>query len=501
MRAAVDGRDTLALMPTGSGKSLTYQLAAMLRPTPTLVLSPLIALMKDQLDKLPPEVAEQSTLINSSLDPDEAARRLRDASQGRYKLLYVAPERLRQRSFLEAHRRDRHRPRRHRRGALREHVGARLPARLPLHPHGRSTRSARPAILGMTATATPATEREIAERARPRARGRPDERRQAEPPLRRRARRRRGGPAARARPAAAASYAAPRRSSTRGRGGAARRWRARSGRTISARSTTTPGSSRTSARAAQEAFIDGRRPDRRRDDRVRHGDRQARHPARRALQLSRVARELRPDDRPGRARRPRLATRCSSRAAPTRSSCAGSRAPTSRRSTSSARVYARAARAAREVLPEELAVGQPGTSLTRAFWSGCWSRSASSRRGFDAGRAMQVEVPEPPADAAARIDGLLARYESEALGRADRLVRFAEAKVVPPSPGGGALRRDVRRATAACATCARRRRRPAMRSWSRRRCPTTSRPPSTRRSRSFAGRSGEPASRACCEGR
>ena len=51
VRAAVDGRDTLALMPTGSGKSLTYQLAAMLRPTPTLVLSPLIALMKDQLDK------------------------------------------------------------------------------------------------------------------------------------------------------------------------------------------------------------------------------------------------------------------------------------------------------------------------------------------------------------------------------------------------------------------------------------------------------------------
>jgi ATP-dependent DNA helicase RecQ len=50
------------------------------------------------------------------------------------------------------------------------------------------------------------------------------------------------------------------------------------------------------------------------------------------------------------------------------------------------------------------------------------------RRGFDAGRAMQIEVPDPPADAAARIDALLARYEREALARTDRLVHFAEAR-------------------------------------------------------------------------
>src|SRR4029450_9595506 len=102
VRAAVEGGDTLALMPTGSGKSLTCQLAAMLRPTPTLVLSPLIALMKDQVDKLPPEVAAQAALINSSLDPGEAAARLRAAAEARYRLLYVAPERLRQRHFLDA---------------------------------------------------------------------------------------------------------------------------------------------------------------------------------------------------------------------------------------------------------------------------------------------------------------------------------------------------------------------------------------------------------------
>ena len=101
MRAAVEGRDTLALMPTGSGKSLTYQLAAMLRPEPTLVLSPLIALMKDQVDKLPPQIAATATFVNSSLSSEQTAERLAAVSTGEARLLYAAPERLRQSRFVD----------------------------------------------------------------------------------------------------------------------------------------------------------------------------------------------------------------------------------------------------------------------------------------------------------------------------------------------------------------------------------------------------------------
>src|SRR5438874_4159609 len=90
------GVDTLAIMPTGAGKSLCYQLPSMLLPGTTLVISPLIALMKDQYDSLPAHVYERTTFINSSLEAEELSQRMAEIIAGKYKLVYCAPERLRQ---------------------------------------------------------------------------------------------------------------------------------------------------------------------------------------------------------------------------------------------------------------------------------------------------------------------------------------------------------------------------------------------------------------------
>jgi ATP-dependent DNA helicase RecQ len=100
--SVMSGQDTLALMPTGAGKSLCYQLPAMLLPGITLVISPLIALMKDQYDNLPKPVYERSTFINSSLELGEVERRMADVLAGKVKLVYAAPERLRQQPFVHA---------------------------------------------------------------------------------------------------------------------------------------------------------------------------------------------------------------------------------------------------------------------------------------------------------------------------------------------------------------------------------------------------------------
>ncbi len=87
------GRDTLGIMPTGAGKSLTYQIPARLLGGTTLVVSPLIALMKDQVDALT-EVGIRATYLNSTLAPEDRADRLRRLTAGEYELLYAAPEGL-----------------------------------------------------------------------------------------------------------------------------------------------------------------------------------------------------------------------------------------------------------------------------------------------------------------------------------------------------------------------------------------------------------------------
>ena len=91
--ATLAGKDVFALLPTGGGKSLCFQLPALVRPGLTVVVSPLIALMKDQVDALQAS-GVAATFLNSTLAADEARARLRGLHQGEFKLLYVAPERL-----------------------------------------------------------------------------------------------------------------------------------------------------------------------------------------------------------------------------------------------------------------------------------------------------------------------------------------------------------------------------------------------------------------------
>ncbi|HEY5036745.1 MAG TPA: DNA helicase RecQ, partial [Chthoniobacterales bacterium] len=99
VRDALAGRDVFALMPTGGGKSLCFQLPALLRAGLTIVISPLISLMKDQVDALQAS-GVAATFLNSSLEGNEARSRLRGLYNGEFRLLYVAPERLMLESFI-----------------------------------------------------------------------------------------------------------------------------------------------------------------------------------------------------------------------------------------------------------------------------------------------------------------------------------------------------------------------------------------------------------------
>ena len=96
----LEGRDAMVLMPTGGGKSLCYQIPALMKEGVAVVISPLIALMKDQVDMLR-DVGIAAAALNSTLSGQESAQIYSDLSEGRLKLLYIAPERLMKPSTME----------------------------------------------------------------------------------------------------------------------------------------------------------------------------------------------------------------------------------------------------------------------------------------------------------------------------------------------------------------------------------------------------------------
>ena len=99
VRNILSGRDVSAVMPTGAGKSLCYQLPALASDGITLVISPLISLMQDQVRSLI-EMGVRAAYLNSSLTPRQLALATENAAKGMYKIIYVAPERLDTQSFL-----------------------------------------------------------------------------------------------------------------------------------------------------------------------------------------------------------------------------------------------------------------------------------------------------------------------------------------------------------------------------------------------------------------
>ena len=100
MRAVLSGRDALVVMPTGSGKSLIYQLPALMLPGLTVVVSPLIALMKDQQDKLA-ACGVDALAMHSHLNTAEARETARQVEEGEGEILYLTPERFKDRDFFE----------------------------------------------------------------------------------------------------------------------------------------------------------------------------------------------------------------------------------------------------------------------------------------------------------------------------------------------------------------------------------------------------------------
>jgi len=100
IRSIIGGQDTLAILPTGGGKSICFQIPGLIFTGTTIVISPLISLMKDQVDQLN-QRGIKATFINSSLKLNEIQHRLNCLNLGQYQFCYVAPERLKTHSFLQ----------------------------------------------------------------------------------------------------------------------------------------------------------------------------------------------------------------------------------------------------------------------------------------------------------------------------------------------------------------------------------------------------------------
>ena len=100
MEGILNGSDVLGIMPTGAGKSLCYQVPALMLPGITIVISPLISLMSDQVKALN-QAGVHAAYINSSLTENQIRAALLYAAQGQYKIIYVAPERLNTMRFLD----------------------------------------------------------------------------------------------------------------------------------------------------------------------------------------------------------------------------------------------------------------------------------------------------------------------------------------------------------------------------------------------------------------
>jgi len=99
LESLLAGKDTIAILPTGGGKSLIYQLSALAMEGITIVISPLIALMKDQVDSLD-KLNIPATFINSSISLEETDKRLVEIAANKYKLVYIAPERFYNQRFM-----------------------------------------------------------------------------------------------------------------------------------------------------------------------------------------------------------------------------------------------------------------------------------------------------------------------------------------------------------------------------------------------------------------